>query len=76
MSDIHLNAWQVHLYMYVCTRNVCMYVCMYVCKTLFNHASLGQLYTAGFHEGRHTNTKRYIKQNLILFTNVNIIYRK
>ena len=36
------------------------YVCMYVCKTLFNHASLGQLYAAGFHEGRHTNTKRYI----------------
>ena len=30
-------------------------------KTLFDHASLGQLYTAGFHEGRHTNAKCYIE---------------
>ena len=51
-------------------------VCMYVCKTLFNHASLVQLYTAGFHEGRHTNTKCYKKISHILFTNYGIIYRK
>ena len=34
---------------------------MDVCKTLFNNASLGQLYTAGFHEGRYTNAKYYMK---------------
>ena len=37
-------------------RDVCI-----VCKTLFNHTSLRQLSTTGFHEGRHTITKYYIK---------------
>ena len=49
-------------------RDVCI-----VCKTLFNHTSLRQLSTTGFHKGRHYYKILY---KIRLFTNDDITYKK